>query len=102
MKYVRLLILLHTRYRKRLIIRVAKNSLFIVVTEVFLALLFYFLFFRCPLLSAAFYTSKRINICVRLVANVVRWRWLSPVSQQCRVLLSLRRYTPKDLLMTQP
>jgi hypothetical protein len=31
---------LHTGYKKRLIIRVAKNSLFIVVNEVFSALLF--------------------------------------------------------------
>ncbi|EHC39543.1 hypothetical protein LTSEADE_1210, partial [Salmonella enterica subsp. enterica serovar Adelaide str. A4-669] len=31
---MRLLILLHTGYRKRLIIRIAKNSLFNVVNEV--------------------------------------------------------------------
>ncbi|EAB5737996.1 hypothetical protein D5O23_06750 [Salmonella enterica subsp. enterica] len=80
---MRLLILLHTGYRKRLIIRIAKNSLFNVVNEISQRY-FLFLFFRCSLLSAAIYTSKRINLCVRLVANVVRWLWLSPVSQQCR------------------
>ncbi|TGE30171.1 hypothetical protein C9F07_00420, partial [Salmonella enterica subsp. enterica serovar Poona] len=74
---------LHTGYRKRLIIRIAKNSLFNVVNEVSQRY-FLFLFIRCSLLSAAIYTSKRINLCVRLVANVVRWLWLSPVSQQCR------------------
>jgi hypothetical protein len=56
-----------------------------------LALLFNFVFSLSAYIGSIF-MSKRINICVRLVANVVRWRWLSPVSQQCRVLLSLRRY----------
>ncbi|ABV13597.1 hypothetical protein CKO_02480 [Citrobacter koseri ATCC BAA-895] len=98
MKYVRLLILLHSRYRKRLIIRVAKNSLFTVVCEVFLNATFTFLFFAVRFCSAAFYTSKRINTCVRLVANVVRWRWLSPVSQQCQVWSSFHRLRPKALL----
>ncbi|ACY87305.1 hypothetical protein STM14_0801 [Salmonella enterica subsp. enterica serovar Typhimurium str. 14028S] len=88
---MRLLILLHTGYRKRLIIRIAKNSLFNVVNEVSQR---YFLFFRCSLLSAAIYTSKRINLCVRLVANVVRWLWLSPVSQQCRGGSLFRRRKP--------
>jgi hypothetical protein len=55
-----------------------------VVIAVFTAPLFavLFIFSRLPL--ARFKTSKRICTCVRLVANVVRWRWLLPVSPQCR------------------
>ncbi len=30
------------------------------------------------------------------MANVVRWRWLSPVLQQCRALWQCRRLAPKD------
>ena len=33
---------------------------------------------------------------MRLVANVVRWRWLSPVLQLCRALWQFRRLAPKD------
>ncbi|MDI4591025.1 hypothetical protein E6C29_29750, partial [Klebsiella pneumoniae] len=59
-------------------------------------------FFSLFTFGAAIYTSKRINPRVRLVANVVRWRWLSPVLQLCRALWQFRRLAPKDSSTIQP
>ncbi|APM35001.1 hypothetical protein AGG97_14010 [Klebsiella michiganensis] len=90
--------------RKRLIIRVTKNSLYPVVMRIFTAPLFkqsYFIFLRVAFGNRTFKTSKRICICVRLVANVVRWRWLLLVSQPCQDLQWCRMQKQKGSLMIQ-
>ncbi|POT58178.1 hypothetical protein C3432_09700 [Citrobacter amalonaticus] len=61
---MRLLILLHSRYRKVLIIRVAKNSLSTVVCEVFLNATFQFLFFAACLWQQQL-IPKRFRVALR-------------------------------------
>ncbi|OMP96741.1 hypothetical protein BZP36_02735 [Raoultella terrigena] len=97
---MRFVIILSFDRRKRLIIRVTKNSLSIVDLRTFphrfLAVLF---IFRGLPLAPRFKTSKRICTCVRLVANVVRWRWLLPPSPRCRAGSLFRRPAQQVLLM---
>ncbi|AZA43405.1 hypothetical protein EB840_09455 [Klebsiella quasipneumoniae] len=84
---MRFVIILSFASRKTLIIRVTKNSLSTVVSRPFSPphiLQCYLFFLANDPWSSPFKTSKRICTCVRLVANVVRWRWLLPPSPRCR------------------